>query len=82
MTQQRRRRPLLEPNPPTLDSRGHRWLRRPGKRITRKASGKTKTEAKTRLKEILSDVEDGIKIVSTGYTVADAVQECPFRGGT
>ena len=46
-----------------------------GKRITRKASGRTKTEAKARLKEMLSDIDDGLAIAPTGYTVADAVQD-------
>ena len=46
-----------------------------GKRITRKASGRSKTEAKSKLKEMLSDIDDGLAIASTGYTVADAVQD-------
>src|SRR5690242_74260 len=46
-----------------------------GKRITRKASGHTKTEAKAKLKEMLSDIDDGLAIVPTGYTVGDAVQD-------
>ena len=46
-----------------------------GKRITRKASGRTKTEAKAKLKEILNDIDDGLSIAPTGYTVADAVQD-------
>lgn len=46
-----------------------------GKRITRKASGRTKTEAKAKLKGMLSDIDDGRAIASTGYTVADAVQD-------
>jgi len=44
-----------------------------GKRITRKASGKTKTEAKDKLKEILRDHDDGLSVASGGYTVGDAV---------
>ena len=44
-----------------------------GKRITRKASGKTKTEAKTKLRELLRDQDDGIPTPQEGYTVADAV---------
>ena len=31
-----------------------------GKRIVRKASGRTKTEAKTRLRELVHDREDGL----------------------
>jgi integrase len=44
-----------------------------GKRITRKASGKTKTEAKTKLRELLRDQDDGTPTPPDGYTVADAV---------
>ncbi len=61
------------------DSRG-RWIATVtlgydarGKRITRKASGKTKSEAKKKLTEILRDYEDGLTVTSGGYTVADAV---------
>ena len=46
-----------------------------GKRITRKASGRTKTEAKAKLKEMLSDIDDGLAAASTGYIAADAVQD-------
>src|SRR5580692_9983116 len=46
-----------------------------GKRITRKTSGRTKTEAKAKLKEMLSDIDDGLAMAPTGYTVADAVQD-------
>ena len=44
-----------------------------GKRITRKASGKTKTEAKEKLKEIQRDYDDGLITSDGGYTVGDAV---------
>lgn len=44
-----------------------------GKRITRKASGKTKTEAKDKLKEMQRDYDDGMVALSGGYTVAEAV---------
>ncbi|MFI6818694.1 tyrosine recombinase XerC [Nonomuraea sp. NPDC050328] len=44
-----------------------------GKRIVKKGSGKTKTEAKEKLKEILRDHEDGLALAPTNYTVADAV---------
>ncbi|RVX43350.1 site-specific recombinase XerD [Nonomuraea polychroma] len=44
-----------------------------GRRITRKAAGRTKTEAKAKLKEVLRDHEDGLAIAPTNYTVADAV---------
>ena len=45
-----------------------------GKRVTRKASGRTKSEAKKKLTEILRDHEDGLTVASGGYTVADAVR--------
>jgi integrase len=44
-----------------------------GKRITRKASGKTKTEAKDKLREIQRDYEDGLTAKAAAYSVADAV---------
>ncbi|EWM19231.1 site-specific integrase [Kutzneria sp. 744] len=44
-----------------------------GKRLTKRASGKTKTEAKDKLKEILRDLDDGLPVGPDGYTVADAV---------
>jgi integrase len=46
-----------------------------GRRITRKASAKTKTEAKDKLKEMLRDLDDGLVLASGGYTVADAVND-------
>jgi integrase len=44
-----------------------------GKRIVKRASGKTKTEVKDKLKEILRDLDDGMTIAPHGYTVKDAV---------
>ncbi|OLE22261.1 MAG: site-specific integrase [Catenulispora sp. 13_1_20CM_3_70_7] len=44
-----------------------------GKRVVKKASGRTKTEAKNKLKEILRDLYDGTVTNSPNYTVADAV---------
>lgn len=44
-----------------------------GKRVTRKASAKTKTEAKDKLKEMVRDLDDGLPVAASGYTVADAV---------
>jgi Phage integrase, N-terminal SAM-like domain len=44
-----------------------------GKRITRWASGQTKTEAKDKLKEIQWDYYDGMVTAATGYTVGGAV---------
>ena len=45
-----------------------------GKRITRKASAKTKTEAKDKLKEMVRSLDDGLPVPANGYTVADAVR--------
>lgn len=46
-----------------------------GKRKTMKASGRTKTEAKNKLKEILRDLDDGTVTNTPNYTVADAVND-------
>jgi hypothetical protein len=46
-----------------------------GKRIVRRGSGKTKTEAKEKLKEVLRDHEDGLSIAPQTFTVADAVRD-------
>ncbi|MGO8978274.1 MAG: hypothetical protein ACLP70_12985 [Streptosporangiaceae bacterium] len=46
-----------------------------GRRIVRKASGKSKTAAQKKLKEIIRDREDGLAIAPHNYTVADAVRE-------
>jgi hypothetical protein len=46
-----------------------------GKRQYKKGSGRTKTEAKARLRQILRDNEDGLAIAPDGYTVANAVSE-------
>jgi integrase len=47
-----------------------------GKRIVRKGSGKTKTAAKEKLKEILRDHEDGLSLAAgNGYTVAHALND-------
>lgn len=63
------------------DERRQRWIATVtigfdarGKRITRKASGITKTEAKDKLKEILEDHRDGVSVGPLNYTVADAVE--------
>ncbi|MGW0802745.1 tyrosine-type recombinase/integrase [Nonomuraea sp. NPDC002799] len=45
-----------------------------GKRTVKKASGQTKTEAKTKLKEIIRDYEDGLASGPANYTVADAMR--------
>jgi hypothetical protein len=44
-----------------------------GKRIVKKASGKAKTEAKAKLKEIIRDHDDGLASGPADYTIADAV---------
>jgi integrase len=61
------------------DARRERWIATAtigftpaGKRITKKASGKTKTEAKDKLKEVLRDLDDGVGVGQHGYTVAAA----------
>jgi len=46
-----------------------------GKRIIRRGSGKTKTEAKNKLKEVLRDHEDGLAIAPQNFSVADAVND-------
>jgi integrase len=46
-----------------------------GKRIVRRGSGITKTEAKDKLKEVLRDHEDGLAIAPHGFTVADTVND-------
>jgi len=52
-----------------------------GKRIVRKASGKTKTDAKNKLKELVRDHEDGLTLASShGYTVGQAVADWLAHG--
>ncbi|MBM0256490.1 tyrosine recombinase XerC [Micromonospora sp. 4G55] len=46
-----------------------------GKRIVRKGSGKTKTEARTKLREKIRDYEDGLAIAEHHYTVTDAITD-------
>lgn len=46
-----------------------------GKRIVKKARGRTKTEAKNKLKEMLRDLDDGLATAPSNYTVGDAVRE-------
>ena len=46
-----------------------------GKRIFRRARGRTKTEAQRRLKEIMRDYEDGFGIAPGEYTVEQAVND-------
>lgn len=46
-----------------------------GKRIVKRGSGRTKTEAQRKLREIIRDYEDGQITSSTGYTVGQAVRD-------
>ncbi|MGP4105187.1 tyrosine-type recombinase/integrase [Nonomuraea sp. KM90] len=46
-----------------------------GKRITKKAAGRTKTEAKTKLKEALRDLDDGLTPTAGHDTVTTAVRD-------
>ncbi len=43
------------------------------KRIVRRRSGKTKTEARDKLKELLRDYDDGFSAPLGNYTLDDAV---------
>lgn len=69
------------------DERRQRWIATAslgydaaGKRVVKRASGKTKTAAKVRLKEVLRDHEDGLAIAPTDYTVGDAVRDWLAHG--
>ena len=64
------------------DARRERWIASvtvgytpAGKRIVKRGSGRTKTEAKNKLKEILRDHEDGLTAAPHAYTVAQAVAD-------
>ncbi|HUR06143.1 MAG TPA: tyrosine-type recombinase/integrase, partial [Nonomuraea sp.] len=46
-----------------------------GKRIVKKGTGKTKTEAKEKLREILRDYEDGLTLAKGDATVEQAVND-------
>ncbi len=46
-----------------------------GKRITRKASGTSKTAAKQKLRDILRDHEDGLATSGANYTIKDTVRD-------
>ena len=46
-----------------------------GKRIVRRASGRTKTEAKNKLKDLIREHDDGLAAAPRSYTVADAVTD-------
>jgi hypothetical protein len=51
-----------------------------GKRIVCKRSGKTKAEAKNKLKEIIRDNDDGMLTSAAHYTVGDAVTYWLYHG--
>lgn len=51
-----------------------------GKRIVRRGSGRTKTEAKRKLREALRDHEDGVAVVDGASTVAQAVEDWLAHG--
>lgn len=46
-----------------------------GKRIFKRARGRTKTEARRKLKELARDHDDGLSVGAYGYTVAQAVND-------
>ena len=46
-----------------------------GKRIVRRGSGRTKTEAKAKLREVLRAKEDGVPVGDRAYTVKHAVED-------
>jgi len=51
-----------------------------GKRVVRKASGRTKTEAKNKLRDLLRDQADGLTAGVGGYTVRLAVEDWLTHG--
>jgi integrase len=64
------------------DTTRQRWIaettigyRPNGKRITRKRSAKTKTEAKAKLKELFDELDDSGTVAAGGYTVTEAVRD-------
>jgi integrase len=64
------------------DQRRRRWIASTtigydgrGKRIVRRGAGRTKTEAKNKLRELLRDNEDGITVTNDSFTVAQAVED-------
>jgi integrase len=48
---------------------------RTGRRVVKKGSGRTKTEAKDKLKEVLRNYEDGLAVAPGDYTVGRAVTD-------
>ena len=64
------------------DQRRQRWIAATtvgydgrGKRIVRRGSGRTKTEAKAKLRALLRDRDDGVVLGAEGYTVGQAVDD-------
>jgi integrase len=64
------------------DQRRQRWIAATtvgydgrGKRIVRRGSGRTKTEAKAKLRALLRDRDDGVVLGAEGYTVGQAVED-------
>ena len=51
-----------------------------GKRVVRKASGRTRTEAKNKLRDLLRDQADGLTAGVTGYTVRHVVEDWLAHG--
>lgn len=51
-----------------------------GRRIVRRDAGRTKTQARAKLKEILRDHDDGVAISSRADTVAQAVEDWLAHG--
>jgi hypothetical protein len=51
-----------------------------GKRIVRRGRGRTKTEAKNKLRQLLRDLEDGLVVANDGYTVAQAIEDWLTNG--
>lgn len=51
-----------------------------GKRIVRRGSGRTKTEAKQKLREVMRDHEDGIVVDDASHTVGQAVEDWLVHG--
>lgn len=70
-----------------FDTRRQRWIAEvtvgygpTGKRIVRRGLGRTKTEARLKLREALRDQEDGLTVAAANYTVADAVTDWLMAG--
>ncbi len=53
-----------------------------GKRIIKRGSGKTKTEAKDKLKQVLRDSDDGLVLTADSFTVGQAVNDWLAHGLT